>query len=85
MTGGEPRPVEMLGALLGNYRLLAKIGEGGMGEVYIGRHEALDHRVAVKVLQLELSQNADMVRRFSNQAPAATAIRHAGLLPVFRF
>ena len=56
-----------------------------MGVVYVGRHETLGHRVVVKVLQPELSRNADMVQRFFNEAQATTAIRNPGIVQVFDF
>jgi len=85
MTSREPRPAEMLGTLLGNYRILGKLGQGGMGVVFVGRHETLGHRVAVKVLHSGLSRDAEMVRRFFNEAQAATAIRNLGITQVFDF
>ena len=75
----------MIGTLLGNYRVVEQLGEGSMGVVYVGRHETLGHRVVVKVLQHELSREAEMVRRFYNEAQAATANRHAGIAQVFDF
>src|SRR6185436_8834670 len=77
--------IQVLGALLGNYRIVDQLGEGGMGLVYIGRHEHLGRRVVVKVLQPEMSTNADMVQRFFNEAQAATAIRNPGIAQVFDF
>jgi serine/threonine protein kinase len=77
--------IPVLGALLGNYRVVEELAEGGMGVVYIGRHETLGRRVVVKVLLPELSRNADMVQRFFNEAQAATAIRNAGIAQVFDF
>jgi serine/threonine-protein kinase len=74
-----------MGAKLGNYRVLARLGMGGMGEVFVGCHEALGHRVAVKVLKPEMSSNTDMVRRFFNEAQAATAIRSPGIVQIFDF
>ncbi len=76
---------EVLGMVLGNYRVVERLGEGGMGVVYVGRHETLGHRVVVKVLRLELSHNADMVQRFFNEAQAATAIKNPGIVQVFDF
>ena len=76
---------EMLGVKLGSYRVLSRLGEGGMGVVYVGRHEALGHSVAVKVLQPELSSDGEMVQRFFNEAQAATAIRNLGIVQVFDF
>ncbi|HEY6179252.1 MAG TPA: serine/threonine-protein kinase, partial [Kofleriaceae bacterium] len=77
--------IAVLGTLLGNYRVVERLGEGGMGVVYVGRHEALGHRVVVKILLPELSSNADMVQRFFNEAQAATAIRSPGIVQVFDF
>ena len=75
----------MLGTLLGNYRVVSQLGAGGMGVVYVGRHETLGHRAAVKVLLPELSSDAGMVQRFFNEAQAATAIRSPGIVQVFDF
>jgi serine/threonine-protein kinase len=62
-----------------------QLGEGGMGVVYVGRHETLGRRVVMKVLQPELSRHAEMVQRFFNEARAATEIRHPGIVQVFDF
>jgi serine/threonine-protein kinase len=75
----------MVGTVLGNYRILQKLGEGGMGVVYLGRHEALGHAVAVKVLQPALSRDATMVKRFFTEAQAATSIRSPGIVQIFDF
>ena len=73
------------GTLLGKYRVAERLGEGGMGVVYVGRHEMLGHRVVVKVLRPELSSHAGIVQRFFNEAQAATAIRNPGIAQVFDF
>jgi serine/threonine protein kinase len=75
----------VLGTLLGNYRVVQRLGEGGMGVVYLGRHEALGHRVVVKLLLPELSRDRNMVQRFFHEAQAATAIRSPGIAQVFDF
>jgi serine/threonine-protein kinase len=75
----------VLGALLDKYRVVEKLGEGGMGVVFVGRHETLNHRVVVKVLRPEMSRDADMVQRFFNEAQAATAIRNPGIVQVFDY
>jgi serine/threonine protein kinase len=75
----------VLGTLLGNYRVVEQLGQGGMGVVYVGRHEQLGHRVVVKVLRPEMSRNAVIVKRFFNEAQAATAIRNPGIAQVFDF
>src|SRR5262249_55953347 len=75
----------VLGELLGKYRVLEQLGQGGMGVVYVGRHETLNHRVVVKVLRPEMSRETEMVQRFFNEAQAATAIRNPGIVQVFDF
>ena len=61
------------------------IGHGGMGTVYRAHHAALGRNAAVKVLLPELSHNRDLVARFFNEARAATAVRHPGIVEIFDF
>src|SRR5215475_8740763 len=75
----------MLGRTLGNYHVVSKIGEGGMGVVYLARHATLGRPAAIKVLHPALSSNEDMVTRFFNEARAATAVRNPGIVEVFDF
>jgi eukaryotic-like serine/threonine-protein kinase len=75
----------MLGTSIGNYQITAKIGEGGMGAVYRAVHSSLGRSAAVKVLLPEFSHNRDMVARFFNEAKAATAIRHSGIVEIYDF
>jgi serine/threonine-protein kinase len=75
----------MLGRSLGNYHVVSKIGEGGMGAVYLARHATLGRQAAIKVLHPSLSSNQDMVSRFFNEARAATAVRNPGIVEVFDF
>src|ERR1043165_1968046 len=75
----------MLGRSLGNHNVVSKIGEGGMGVVYLARHSTLGRPVAIKVLHASLSSHQDMVTRFFNEARAATAVRNPGIVGVFDF
>src|SRR4051794_27006730 len=75
----------MVGGILGSYRILAVLGEGGMGIVYVGEHAMLGNRVAIKLLRSELSRDAEMVNRFFNEARAAAMIRHPGIVQIFDF
>src|ERR1043165_1263000 len=79
------RRISMLGRTLGNYHVVSKIGEGGMGAVYLARHVTLGRPAAIKVLHPSLSSNQDMVSRFFNEARAATAVRNPGIVEVFDF
>jgi serine/threonine protein kinase len=75
----------MLGAVVGSYRIIGKISEGGMGAVYRAEHSLIGKAAAVKVLLPELSMNRDVVARFFNEARATTQIRHPGIVEVFDF
>src|SRR6266536_2933745 len=71
------------GTKLGRYEIRSKIGEGGMGEVYRARDEKLNRDVAIKVLPAALSQDADRLRRFEQEAQAAGTLNHPNILAVY--
>jgi tRNA A-37 threonylcarbamoyl transferase component Bud32 len=75
----------MLGTVIGGYRLVSQLGEGGMGAVYLGEHLLLGRRAAIKVLLPALSARPDIVHRFFNEARAVTAIADPGIVQVFDF
>ncbi len=72
-------------SVLGSYRLVQKLGEGGMGEVFIAEHTMLGRRAAVKILRAEFSHRQDIVARFFNEARAATQISDPGIVQIFDF
>ncbi len=80
---GQPRdaPPERIGG----YRLGRKLGEGGMGAVYLAEHELLGRHAAIKLLHDRYSQRDEIVERFFNEARAATAIADHGIVQVFDF
>jgi Tol biopolymer transport system component len=71
------------GRRLGPYEIVSPLGAGGMGEVYKARDTRLARDVAVKVLPTELSADADRLRRFEQEARAAAALDHPGVLAVY--
>jgi serine/threonine-protein kinase len=75
----------LLGAVIGNYQIVQKLGEGGMGVVYLGQHTLLGRRAAIKVLLPALSARPDIVNRFFNEARAVTSISDPGIVQVFDF
>ena len=82
LAGHDP----LLGKVLGErYRVLTRIGEGGMGTVYRAEHVVLRKRVAVKVLRPELSDDGDLVRRFQQEAIAASQIGQENIVDVTDF
>jgi serine/threonine-protein kinase len=79
-------PDPLLGRVVDErYRLLARIGQGGMGTVYRAEHVLLRKRVAVKVLRRELSLDDDLVRRFQQEAIAASQIGQENIVDVTDF
>ncbi|HQX56047.1 MAG TPA: protein kinase [Pyrinomonadaceae bacterium] len=68
---------------LSHYRIVSKIGEGGMGEVYLAKDTKLDRRVAIKVLSGDAAGDDDRIRRFMLEAKAASALNHPNILTVF--
>ncbi len=71
------------GTKLGRYEIRSKIGEGGMGEVYLARDTQLGRDVAVKVLPSTYSQDTERLHRFEQEACAASALNHPNILSIY--
>src|SRR5450432_3268686 len=69
----------------GRYRIMKLLGEGGMGQVYLAEHVAIEKRVALKVLRSEYASKSDIVKRFQQEAISASRIKHPNVLDVFDF
>ena len=66
----------------GKYKIVRKLGQGGMGVVYLAEHQMLGGQVALKFLATELSRNPQFVKRFRNEARAAYQLRHPNIVEV---
>jgi serine/threonine-protein kinase len=66
----------------GKYRIVRKLGQGGMGVVYLAEHLLLGGQMALKFLAVELSRNPQFVKRFRNEARAAYHLRHPNIVEV---
>ena len=73
------------GQSIGNYRILNKIGTGGMGAVYLAEHPLIGKRVALKVIHRELAGNRDVVSRFFQEARAVNQIGNEHIVEVHDF
>ncbi|HMS08757.1 MAG TPA: protein kinase, partial [Pyrinomonadaceae bacterium] len=72
-----------IGKSVGHYRILSKIGEGGMGEVYLARDGRLDRNVALKALSREFSSDQEWLERFISEARATSALNHPNIITIF--
>src|SRR2546426_1713334 len=72
-----------VGSLVSHYKIVSRIGAGGMGEVYLAEDTKLDRKVAIKFLHHELSTDPDKLTRFIQEAKAASALNHPNILTVY--
>ena len=75
----------MIGQVIGNYRIVSELGKGGMGMVYRAEHTQLGRQAALKMLLPQLSSDPSIVQRFFNEARAASAIDHPGIVEVYDY
>jgi serine/threonine-protein kinase len=76
----------LIGQVLdGRYRLVKKLGEGGMGEVYAAEHVHIEKRFAVKLLRPEIVSNKEAVVRFRQEARSASSIGHRNIIAIEDF
>jgi serine/threonine protein kinase len=71
--------------LAGRYRLIAKLGQGGMGAVYKGEHVKMNRLTAIKILAPELASSAEFVARFQREAEMASHINHPNAVIIYDF
>jgi serine/threonine protein kinase len=70
------------GQLIGHYRIVSLLGIGGMGEVYLAKDEKLNRRIALKLLPTDYTRNQARLRRFEQEAQAASALNHPNILTI---
>jgi tRNA A-37 threonylcarbamoyl transferase component Bud32 len=79
-------PDPYVGSILGErYKIIQKLGAGGMGAVYLAEHVVIERKVAIKILSEDFAHKADLVQRFIQEARAAARIGHENIVEVYDF
>ncbi len=73
------------GQMLGPYRIIGQIGQGGMATVYKAYQASMDRNVAIKVLPMQLASSPEFVQRFQQEARIIAKLEHPHILPVFDY
>src|SRR5215210_3753829 len=81
-TSSAPLGVEV-GQELSHYKILSRIGAGGMGEVFLARDKILERSVALKLLPAQFTQNAERLQRFIREAKTASALNHPNIITIY--
>src|SRR5438477_8034521 len=72
----------MIGETISHYRILSKVGAGGMGEVYLAQDTKLDRKVALKILPAAVAAHPDRMKRFVQEAKTASALNHPNIITI---
>ncbi len=73
----------LVGQQIGRYQILEPLGSGGMGEVYLALDPTLERKVALKLLPAAFTQDRDRLRRFEQEARAASALNHPSIITIY--
>src|SRR5438105_13087489 len=76
---------EMIGRVVGSWRVIELLGEGGMGSVYMGEHPAIGSKVAIKILHPRFDADERIVERFCNESKAVNVIGHENVVSILDF
>jgi serine/threonine protein kinase len=76
---------DLVGKTLDKYRIVARLGRGGMAEVYKAYQPGLDRYIAIKVMHSHLAEEGDFIGRFKREAAAVANLRHPNIVQVYDF
>ena len=78
----SPPPVDLTGRELGDYRIIRRLGRGGMADVYLSTQKSLNRNIALKILKPELAKDESYVKRFLREAQAAAGLRQTNIVQI---
>src|SRR5947208_11149886 len=78
-----PSAADLTGTRLGDFQLLRRLGQGGMGQVYLAEQISLKRKVAIKILRADLAANDTALQRFRREAEAVARATHANIVQVY--
>src|SRR5688572_12668304 len=78
----DSKAESMVGKTIGRYRIISPLGSGGMGEVYLAQDTVLSRQIALKLLPEYFARDRDRLRRFQQEARAASALNHPNILTI---
>src|SRR5271156_4415213 len=86
-NAAKPAPlspaVDLTGRVLGDFHILRRLGQGGMGQVYLAEQTSLKRKVAIKVLKADLAADPVASKRFQAEAEAVARVGHANIVAVY--
>ena len=80
---GSDGAIDLVGRKLGPYEVRSKLGQGGMGAVYLAFDKTLDREVALKILPVEYSRDQSYIQRFEREAKSLARLRHPNLIHIY--
>src|SRR2546423_3534077 len=75
--------LDLTGRTLGDFHVLRRLGQGGMGQVYLAEQVSLKRKVALKILRPDLASNPSSLQRFKKEAEAVAQATHANIVQVY--
>ncbi len=79
----DEETLSLIGQEIGPYKIIQRIGSGGMGEIFLAQDSRLERLVALKILRASLLSDDERVRRFQIEARAASALNHTNILTIY--